>query len=223
LRVLIVDDHPLFIDALTPTLERMGATHVIVAHTAADAIAAARRGNIDVAIVDLGLPDRSGMSVGREIAQIHPGIPIVAVTGVDDPTIARHALEMGFAAFLPKELSLEGFERGFERALRGDRVNAHTGTPAPGRRPDRRPIAPGSDVTPRELEVLGLLVDGYAGPSIAAHLGISRNTVRTHIQSILTKLQVHSRLEAAAFAIEHGLVTATSSSVMESRRAATGA
>jgi two-component system nitrate/nitrite response regulator NarL len=220
MRVLIVDDHPLFVDALRPTLRRLGATEILVAHTGADGLAVARRGGIDVAMVDLGLPDRSGMSVGREIADLYPHIPVVAVTAVDDPAVARHAIEIGFAAFLPKDLTLDRFEQAFARALRGDRINAHGTSVPPGRRDERRPIAPGSDVTPRELEVLRLLVEGYAGPAIATRLGISRNTVRTHIQSILTKLQVHSRLEAAAFAVEHGLVRLGPPG--EPRRVATG-
>jgi two-component system nitrate/nitrite response regulator NarL len=64
----------------------------------------------------------------------------------------------------------------------------------------------GQQLTPREREVLALLVEGLSGVVIANRLGISRNTVRTHVQSILTKLQVHSRLEAATFAVRHRLV-----------------
>lgn len=206
MRILLIDDHPLFVDALRPTLARLGASDVAVAHTGADGVAIARRGGIDAAIVDIGLPDRSGLSVGRELAQLRPPIRIIAVSAIDDPMVARHALEVGFAAYLPKDLTLDAFERAVDRVLRGDRVGHHAASPVAPRPNGRRILAPGSDVTPRELEVLGLLVEGYAGQSIATHLGISRNTVRTHIQSILTKLQVHSRLEAAAWAVEHGLV-----------------
>jgi two-component system, NarL family, nitrate/nitrite response regulator NarL len=73
---------------------------------------------------------------------------------------------------------------------------------------DRHAALLGGQLTEREREVLALLVDGASGADIAERLTISTNTVRTHVQSVLTKLQVHSRLEAATFAVRHGLVAA---------------
>jgi two-component system nitrate/nitrite response regulator NarL len=208
------------VDAVRPTLLGLGAEEIVVAYTGSDGVAAAKRSELDVALVDIGLPDRSGLSVGREIMDLDSRTLVVALTAVKDALIARHALKLGFAAYLPKDISLDIFAQGMRNVLRGRRIDLSSG-PSTSRRPSRtEPWREGSDLTGRELEVLSLLVEGCTGPTIATRLGISRNTVRTHIQSILTKVQVHSRLQAVAFAVEEGLVDVSSRGAIDARRAA---
>ena len=208
-------------DAVRPTLLGLGAEDIVVAYTGSDGVAAAKRSEVDVALVDIGLPDRSGLSVGREIMDLDSRTLVVALTAVKDALIARHALKLGFAAYLPKDISLDIFAQGMRNVLRGRRIDLSSAGPSTSRRPSRtEPWREGSDLTGRELEVLSLLVEGCAGPTIATRLGISRNTVRTHIQSILTKVQVHSRLQAVAFAVEEGLVDVSSRGAIDARRAA---
>lgn len=208
-------------DAVRPTLLGLGAEDIVVAYTGSDGVAAAKRSELDVALVDIGLPDRSGLSVGREIMDLDSRTLVVALTAVKDALIARHALKLGFAAYLPKDISLDIFAQGMRNVLRGGRIDLSSAGPSTSRRPSRtEPWREGSDLTGRELEVLSLLVEGCTGPTIATRLGISRNTVRTHIQSILTKVQVHSRLQAVAFAVEEGLVDVSSRGAIDARRAA---
>lgn len=204
---------------MRPTLTRLGADEIVVAYNGSDGVAAAKRTELDVALVDIGLPDRSGLSVGREIMDLDPETLVVALTAVKDALIARHALQLGFAAYLPKDISLDVFAQGLREVLRGRRLDLSAAGLPSGWRRARMEVWRGSDLTARELEVLSLLVGGCGGPTIASRLGISRNTVRTHIQSILTKLQVHSRLEAAAFAVEEGLVDVTSGNAIDARAA----
>jgi len=209
------------VDAVRPTLLGLGADDIVVAYTGSDGVAAAKRSELDVALVDIGLPDRSGLSVGREIMDLDSRTLVVALTAVKDALIARHALKLGFAAYLPKDISLDIFAQGMRNVLRGGRIDLSSAGPSTSRRPSRtEPWREGSDLTGRELEVLSLLVEGCTGPTIATRLGISRNTVRTHIQSILTKVQVHSRLQAVAFAVEEGLVDVSSRGAIDARRAA---
>jgi two-component system nitrate/nitrite response regulator NarL len=209
------------VDAVRPTLFGLGADDIVVAYTGSDGVAAAKRSEVDVALVDIGLPDRSGLSVGREIMDLDSRTLVVALTAVKDALIARHALKLGFAAYLPKDISLDIFAQGMRNVLRGGRIDLSSAGPSTSRRPSRtEPWREGSDLTGRELEVLSLLVEGCTGPTIATRLGISRNTVRTHIQSILTKVQVHSRLQAVAFAVEEGLVDVSSRGAIDARRAA---
>jgi len=209
------------VDAVRPTLLGLGADDIVVAYTGSDGVAAAKRSELDVALVDIGLPDRSGLSVGREIMDLDSRTLVVALTAVKDALIARHALKLGFAAYLPKDISLDIFAQGMRNVLRGRRIDLSSAGPSTSRRPSRtEPWREGSDLTGRELEVLSLLVEGCTGPTIATRLGISRNTVRTHIQSILTKVQVHSRLQAVAFAVEEGLVDVSSRGAIDARRAA---
>jgi two-component system nitrate/nitrite response regulator NarL len=209
------------VDAVRPTLLGLGAEEIVVAYTGSDGVAAAKRSELDVALVDIGLPDRSGLSVGREIMDLDSRTLVVALTAVKDALIARHALKLGFAAYLPKDISLDIFAQGMRNVLRGRRIDLSSAGPSTSPRPSRtEPWREGSDLTGRELEVLSLLVEGCTGPTIATRLGISRNTVRTHIQSILTKVQVHSRLQAVAFAVEEGLVDVSSRGAIDARRAA---
>jgi len=209
------------VDAVRPTLLGLGADDIVVAYTGSDGVAAAKRSELDVVLVDIGLPDRSGLSVGREIMDLDSRTLVVALTAVKDALIARHALKLGFAAYLPKDISLDIFAQGMRNVLRGGRIDLSSAGPSTSRRPSRtEPWREGSDLTGRELEVLSLLVEGCTGPTIATRLGISRNTVRTHIQSILTKVQVHSRLQAVAFAVEEGLVDVSSRGAIDARRAA---
>jgi two-component system nitrate/nitrite response regulator NarL len=209
------------VDAVRPTLLGLGAEEIVAAYTGSDGVAAAKRSELDVALVDIGLPDRSGLSVGREIMDLDSRTLVVALTAVKDALIARHALKLGFAAYLPKDISLDIFAQGMRNVLRGRRIDLSSAGPSTSRRPSRtEPWREGSDLTGRELEVLSLLVEGCTGPTIATRLGISRNTVRTHIQSILTKVQVHSRLQAVAFAVEEGLVDVSSRGAIDARRAA---
>jgi two-component system nitrate/nitrite response regulator NarL len=202
-----VEDHKLFADAIRPTLERLG-MDVEIATSGREAIERAMRRPFDVALVDLGLPDMGGEEVGSRLLQIRQATVVVALTATVDELTVRRVLAAGFRAYLTKDMRISALSRALRAALAGETV-----TLARGRPPRSRPATPdrfvellSSSLTTREREVLQLLARGYRGKDIAAELGISVNTVRTHVQSILTKLQVHSRLEAAAFAVRHGLV-----------------
>jgi len=161
----------------------------------------------DVILLDLGLPDRSGLAVGREILEAWPEAKLMVLTALDDPKAVEEASRAGFRGYLTKDTPVSRFVSSIEAIVAGQEVFPHRLAQA-----TRRPGSSDSvwllisQLTPREREVLGLLVEGADGRTIAARLGISRNTVRTHVQSILTKLQVHSRLEAATLAVRHRVV-----------------
>lgn len=209
MRVLIVDDHSLFIDAIRPIVEGIGGSDVAVATTGKAAIDVARSNAPDLALVDIGLPDRSGLSVAAEILSMFPGATVVALTGLEDASLAREAAKIGLKGYLSKDVSLDQFRSSLRSILGGSSVRLLPGVRSARDRSEQAPKNTArmlaSYLTKRELEVLTLLVQGLSGGEIAHALGISKNTVRTHIQSILTKLQVHSRLEAVAFATRNGI------------------
>jgi two-component system, NarL family, nitrate/nitrite response regulator NarL len=159
----------------------------------------------DVALVDLGLPDQSGLVVGKMMLDACPGTKIVALTALDDPRAVEEALRAGFHGYIVKDIPVPQFISQVESVLEGRLVVPRVATVRP--QPDGAALL-SEQLTDREREVLSLLVRGLTGHAIADRLGISANTVRTHVQSILTKLQVHSRLEAATFAVRHGIVEA---------------
>lgn len=167
-------------------------------------------------LMDLGLPDRSGLSVGRDILDAVPDTKLIALTALDDASAVREALRSGFHAYVTKSTPVSHFLNSIRAVLDGQVVIPPRLAPAfAGARSEgeRATQLLADQLTTRERQVLGLLVDGKSGPAIARQLFISSNTVRTHIQSILTKLQVHSRLEAAAFAVRNGVVDIRSTSV----------
>ena len=196
----------LFAEAIQVALEDFGMSVVGVAASGEDAITAARQSHPDVILMDLALPDQSGLAAGQTILAEHPGSKILALTALSDQAVAHEAVRLGFRGYLTKDTSVAQFVDSVRSVVDGHLVMPHRlGPAANGRREDDAALL-AAQLTPREREVLSLLVQGSDGRTVAKRLRISRNTVRTHVQSILTKLQVHSRLEAATFAVRHGIV-----------------
>ena len=208
MRVLIVDDHALFAEAVQAALVDHG-LDVSVAH---DGEAALTRSNApdppDLVLMDVGLPGETGLEVGRKILERHPETQVVVLTALHDPAAADEALRSGFSGYLTKETNLSRLMNAIRVIVDGgvvvqDELVSTRVRKLPCDDPDAAMLL--AQLTSREVEVLELLSAGCASEDIATALHISRNTVRTHVQGILAKLGVHSRLEAAAFASKHGL------------------
>lgn len=207
IRILIVDDHKLFAEAIRVALQNVGMAVIAVVERGSEALEAVTGARPDIILMDIGLPDESGLVVGRRILEHDPDAKIIAVTALADRSIADEALHAGFVGYLTKDTPVRQFVSALRSALEGHTV-LPLGLSGGGRvaRQEEEVTLLASQLTPREREVLALLARGANGRVASAALGISQNTVRTHVQSILTKLQVHSRLEAATFAVRHRLV-----------------
>ena len=207
IRVLIVDDHALFVDAIRPTLVRLGFEEIDHVTSGEAVLATVTAAPPTLALVDLGLPDRSGLSVGHDILEACPGTKVVVLTALDDQRTVLRAIQAGFHGYLTRGMPVSSFTSAIRSVLDGQQVFpnvSRNGRSRGGAERDARMLA--EQLTAREREVLSLLVQGVSGDRLSKRLGISPNTVRTHVQSILTKLQVHSRLEAATFAVRHGVM-----------------
>jgi two-component system, NarL family, response regulator LiaR len=179
-----------------------------VAPTGAEAIALADASRPDIILMDLGLPDMSGLAAGRVILERWPDAKVVALTALNDRAAVDEAMRIGFRGYLTKETPVAQFISAIRAIVEGGTVPPHLPTVfVNGSRLKGEITLMADQLSSREREVLELLVQGASGVAVADRLSISRNTVRTHVQGILTKLQVHSRLEAAAFALKHGIVT----------------
>jgi two-component system nitrate/nitrite response regulator NarL len=196
----------LFAEAIALALEDAGMSVAGVATTGEQAIALVERSMPDVILMDLALPDQSGFAVGRAILERWPDARILALTALSDTSAVGEALRIGFRGYLTKDIPVAGFVSSVRLVLNGG-VALGRAVASRARKEDEDVALLASQLTRREWEVLALLVQGASGAAIASDLGISPNTVRTHVQSILTKLQVHSRLEAVSFAVRHGLLT----------------
>lgn len=209
MRVLIVDDHKLLGEAVCSSLREDGWEVLPVATTAGEAMRVAESSLPDLVLVDLGLPDESGVEVGRRLRERLPRTTVVALTALHDPRLLQDVMKAGFHGYVTKDTSIARLKEAIQAAANGQVVVPHRlAAGAAGRlRPEEQHAhLMAEQLTDREREVLGLLVEGASSTHIARRLSISPNTVRTHIQNILTKLQVHSRLEAATFAVRFGIV-----------------
>jgi DNA-binding NarL/FixJ family response regulator len=211
--VLVVDDNLLFAEAIQAALSAKG-FDVATAADAATAFAALDGdGPPDVVLIEVRLAGGAGFALGTEIRERHPMTRVIALTGLADAAAAAHALEIGFAGYLSKDTKIGGLVDAIRTVAEGGEVETQTlpakadGSSPWRARQDSATSLLAAQITPREREILELLSAGYTSGEIERTLGISRNTVRTHVQNILAKLGVHSRLEAATFAVEHGIVS----------------
>ena len=208
-RVLIVDDHALFAEAIRLTLGAHGVEVVGIANTVEEGMSSIRRHRPDVALVDIGLPDGSGLALGERVLAECPETKVIALSALGDPRAVRDALRIGFHGYIIKDTSISRFITAIEAVLGGEVVVPRALAPRVAGKQTSEEEAVSllvDQLTPRERQVLELLVEGASGQTIAATLDISPNTVRTHVQNVLTKLQVRSRLEAATFAVRHRIV-----------------
>lgn len=211
-RVLIVDDHKLFAEAIRVALTDAGINVVGFASSAKEALSLIPDSDPDLVLMDVGLPDSDGIELGRDLLRTWPELKILVVTALRDAKTMKKALRFGFSGFMTKDTPIVQFVDSVRSALSGNVVVPRgLAAQAAG---TRSPDAQAADLlarqlTERELRVLALLAEGARSEEIAERLSISANTVRTHVQNVLTKLQVRSRLEAVAFAVRHGIVEIT--------------
>ena len=161
----------------------------------------------DLVLMDIALPDQSGLIAGKRILDAWPEAKILALTALSERLVAEEALRIGFRGYLTKDIPISQLLNTVRAVIDEQLVVPHRLGPASRQSAEHEGAELlAAQLTLREREVLALLVGGASGREISEELGISRNTVRTHVQSILTKLQVHSRLEAATFAVRHRLM-----------------
>lgn len=207
--ILIVDDHVLFADVIHKTLEGDGMDVIATVATGAEALRVFHDERPDLVLLDLTLPDQSGLVLGQAIMERSPDTVVVALTALDDPQLVKQAMRAGFRGYVSKDCRVSQLREAITQVMGGSVVVA-----VPSNRMASRSRVSRNDgstlladqLTQREREVLALLARGTTSAEMARRLGISPNTLRTHVQSVLTKLQVHSRLEAASFAIRNDLL-----------------
>ncbi|EWC60997.1 Nitrate/nitrite response regulator protein [Actinokineospora spheciospongiae] len=205
--VVVCDDHTVFTEALAAVLEAHGFRVRDTAATLAGALAAVRAATPAILLLDRHLPDGDGVAALPTLAAASPRTRIVLLSADGDPAAVRRAVDGGAAGYLHKTAGVRDLAHALRRVLDGETV---VDVPA-GRSPRHSPDAAAAHrlaahLTPRERECLALLVEGASTAAMERRLGVSGTTVRTHVQALLTKLGVHSRLEAASLAVRHRLL-----------------
>jgi DNA-binding NarL/FixJ family response regulator len=212
IRVLVVDDHDLF---------RVGLASMLGSHADLEVVAQASGGKMavrlaaelrpDVILMDLRLPDLDGVAATKAILDGNPSLRIVVLTVIADETGIASAVSAGACGYLLKDSPLDDVAAAIRAAATGtawlspqvakaliDRTRRTYTEPLSGANPEGR-------LSRRELEVLTLLASGLDNNEIASALSISTRTAKNHVSSILNKLEVNNRLQAAVYAVRRGL------------------
>jgi DNA-binding NarL/FixJ family response regulator len=213
IRVLIVDDHLVFAEALRVSLGSEPDLDVIAAVSEARiAERIVQESPPHVALLDLNLHDGDGISLGRKFLTIDRDIKLVIMTAEESAEAVVEAVRAGACCWVPKTASLPELVDTIRGALHGEtRIPPYLLTEViklltqdQGERSQRATLL--GRLTQREREVLSLMVEGADRRAMAADLHLSSNTVRTHVQNVMTKLEAHSTLEAMAVALRYHLV-----------------
>jgi DNA-binding NarL/FixJ family response regulator len=209
LKVIVVDDHDLFRKNLVELLTERGIEVVGAASRAPEGIRQASELQPDVVLMDLSMPGMSGIEATQRLAAAAPLTRVLVVTVVADDRYVLDALLAGACGYLLKEASIEEIVAGVKAAAEGEAMispRVAGRLVARLRETDATPAVGGSELTTREHEVLELLAHGLDNAQIAQRLDLSQHTVKNYVSSILVKLQVENRIQAAVRAVRGGMV-----------------
>jgi NarL family two-component system response regulator LiaR len=206
IRVLIVDDHAMLRSGLrTFLLAFDDLAYAGEAGNGPDAIRLVGQLKPDVVLMDLIMPGMDGILTTREIKARYPDVKVIALTSSSDPTLVADAIQAGAISYLLKSVSATELAN----AIRAGFIGSSTFSPEVAQallQATSRAPALAVDLTERERQVLGLMVDGKSNAQIAGELVVSLSTVKFHVSSILSKLGVKSRAEAISLALQNHLV-----------------
>ena len=220
IRVMIVDDHPLFRAGLRRVVEmEEDLTIVGEAVNGQDALDKARELSPQVILLDINLPILNGLQVARELTASNREIAIIILTAYHDDEQMLHAIRAGASAYFPKDVDAQELIKAIHQASQGNYVlnDAVLGKPqvatwlinqfeqmqVTGSENSEFAFQP---LSTREMEILACITRGQSNKEIAAQLGISRQTVKNHMTSILRKLAVNDRTQAAVYALRRGWI-----------------
>ncbi|HEX3921303.1 MAG TPA: response regulator transcription factor [Streptosporangiaceae bacterium] len=206
-RLVLGDHHVVFLDALSTVLSQHGYGVGAVARSSPEMVALVRAERPEVCLVDRHAPmDDDAETIGRlRAASEHTSV--VVVSGHPGREAAGRAVNAGASGYLHQSRGIGALVTALERVLAGEVVVDVPEAVPPARRSaePNQALRLARHLTSRERQCLLMLVEGLDTAAMVARLGVSRTTVRTHLQSVLTKLGVHSRLEAVSFAVRHRL------------------
>lgn len=209
LRVIVIDDHELFRGGLIQLLQENRIDVVGEAALAAQGIELAQELLPDVVLMDLNMPAMSGIEATQRLNAATPLTRVVVLTVVADEENVIEALLAGACGYLVKDAPIGEIIEGVRAAGRGESLispRIASQLVKRLRRPATMEIDPGAALTPRELEILELIARGMDNVEIAQTLFLSQHTVKNYVSSILVKLQVENRIQAAVRAVRRGLV-----------------
>lgn len=206
IQIMIVDDHAVVRSGLATFLTIYDDLELVAeAGSGEQALRLCAEKEPDVILMDLVMPGMDGAQTTKAIKEAHPQVQVIALTSFREEELVQGALQAGALSYLLKNVAADDLADAIRAAHAGrptlapeaTEVLIHAAT---------RPKAPEYDLTPREKDVLALLIEGMSNPQIAEKLFVSQSTVKFHVSSILSKLEVGSRTEAVALAVQQKIL-----------------
>lgn len=211
LRVILIDDHTLFREGLEGLLSRREIDVIASVADGQSGIELGQKLKPDIILLDMRMPEINGLEVLQKLKESKLDMPIAMLTTSTEERDLIEALRTGAKGYLLKDMEPDSLVVALRDIVAGKTVVAPTlahilAKVVQGDIPEAQDDnSPFEGLTPREKEILGLLAEGQSNKVIARNLGISDGTVKLHVKAILRKLNVHSRVEAAVLAVEHGI------------------
>ncbi len=220
IRVLVIDDHPLFRQGLRDVLRSEPDVELVgEGSSGQEALELSRQHKPDAMLLDINLPGLNGLQVTRQLRSERSTAAVIVLTAYDDVEQVLHAFRAGASAYCPKDVTPHKLIQVLRQVVQGhyvigDQVFDHEGLQAwlekgveqagrPYMDEEREAFSP---LSPREMEILEYVTRGLSNKEIAYSLGISHQTVKNHMTAILQKLDVEDRTQAAVYALRHGWV-----------------
>lgn len=203
-RVLLIDDHQIYLDGLTLTLQNLCACIILDhAHTASEAERQVLANAYDLVLLDLQLPDSSGLALLQKLRKLDSLVPIAILTASNSPSDLDAAMHLGAAGFISKTADGTTLLEAVTRLLFGEQVVIGNSTQPLHRQGSAREVG----VTPRQLDILDLLAEGLPNKVICQRLNLSEGTVKTHLKALFSAFGCHNRTECVSTARKLGLVS----------------
>ena len=208
IKIALIDDHTLFRSGIKALLSRQNDFEVI--GEAADGLSGVKlvaQTRPDIVLLDLDMPVMNGREALAQILSAHPEQTVVMLTVSEDSDDLTECMRLGARGFLLKNINADFLLDSIRKAVDGDNVFSPEMTArlvqsliSPAAPPKNNELA---NLTPRELEILGYLAAGHSNKVIARHLDLAESTIKVHVQNILRKLELSSRVQAAVYAVQH--------------------
>src|SRR5689334_45958 len=214
LRIMLVDDHEVVRLGLKALITRQPSFDVVAeAGTADEALERARVHKPDVIVMDIRLPGKSGIDATREVMKSLPDTKVIMLTSYADDELLMDAIEAGAAGYVLKQIGSDALLKSLEAVARGESLldpalmNKVFARLREAARKERGQAFAG--LTEQEVRILSLVAEGHTNREIADKVYLSEKTVRNYVSAILGKLGLSHRSQAAAYAVEHGLLART--------------
>lgn len=207
MKIMVVDDHALVRQGVAALLEREqpGAQVLQARHSAEALELAGAHDDLDAVFLDLTMPGMDGMRALAEFARRRPTLPVIVLTAVDDPEVARQAFAAGALGYVPKSATAETLLSALGLVLRGETFVPSLVLRAPGAA-GATPGRPAGPLTGRQVEVLRCLGEGLSNKAIAHRMGVSEKTVKAHVTGVLRAMSAGDRVGAVQSARAAGIL-----------------